>query len=79
MLSDRLLDELRQLSLAEKLRVMQILVNDLASMADSEETQAQSLLSSGITHEVWSPYDSLKAAQQLQDMLDEYKRDHGQS
>lgn len=35
------------------------------------ETSVETLLKSGIAHEVWSPHESFKAAQQLQDMLEE--------
>jgi hypothetical protein len=73
MLSDRLLTELRKLSGAEKLRVVQILVNELAAASN---TTIESLMKPGAEYEIWSPYDSYEAAQQLQDILDEYKRDH---
>src|SRR5574341_1343515 len=71
MLSDRLRNELQQLSHADKLSVVQILVNELAKEAAQGEGQAESLLTPGMTYEVWSPYDSFEAAHQLQEMLDE--------
>lgn len=42
----------------------------------SSDELLRALLNSEINCEVWSPYDSVAAAQQLQAMLDEYKRDH---
>lgn len=59
MLSDHLLSELHQLSQAEKLRVVQILVNELAMESDTPNQSVESLLKPGIVHEIWSPYDSL--------------------
>jgi hypothetical protein len=68
MLSDKLLDELRQLSPPEKLRVVQILVNDLAAEA------ANDLSLFGTHYEVWSPYDSPGAAETLLKMLDDERQ-----
>lgn len=72
MLSEKLLNELHNLNRAEKLRVVQLLVNELAN---EEATEAP--LSTATEHEIWSPYDAFEAANTLQAMLDEYKRDHG--
>jgi hypothetical protein len=72
MLSDKLMSELHQLSHAEKLRVVQLLVNELASEAGHDT------LTPGTSYEIWSPYDAFEAANQLQEMLDQYKRDHDQ-
>jgi hypothetical protein len=71
MLSDKLLSELHQLSDAEKLRIVQLLVNELAADNTSNE------LIAGATYEISSPDDSFEAAHQLLIMLDEYKRTHG--
>ena len=56
---------LRNLSRAEKLRVMQFLVQELA---DEEEAL---LLQPGSTYHVWSPYNSHNAAQKLAALLEE--------
>ncbi len=56
---------LRNLSRAEKLRVMQFLVQELAA-----EEEAL-LLQPGATYHVWSPYNSHNAAQKLAALLEE--------
>ena len=71
MLSDQLLSELHKLTPTEKLRVVQLLVNDLAS----SDTPTADSFPAGISYEIPSPYDAFEAAQQLQAMLDDYKRD----
>ena len=58
-----LLPSLHQLSRADKLRVMQFLVDDLA--------REESLLQEGRTYDVWSPHDALGAAETLQAVLNE--------
>ncbi len=68
MLSEKLIAELHELSLVEKLRVVQLLVNDLAASTDAH------LLLSNTQYEVWSPYDSAGAAADLMDMLEESTR-----
>ena len=60
MISEHLLEELRQLKRVDKLRVIQMLVNQIA---EEEE------ILTGTTYEVWSPYDSPDAAAILMDML----------
>ena len=75
MLSEQLLSELHKLSQAEKLRVVQMLVNELAA----QESGAAPALVAGAQYEVWSPYDAFAAAKTLQSMLDDYKRDHDRS
>ena len=72
MLSEQLLEELRQLNRMDKFRVVQILVSELAK----EETSVESLLQPGAEYEIWSPFDAYEAAETLQAMLDEHKRDH---
>jgi hypothetical protein len=67
MVSEMLLAELHRLSRAEKLRVVQILVNELAS---EEET----LLSPDREYEAWSPYDSADTARQLMELLEKDKQ-----
>jgi hypothetical protein len=64
MLRDEVMDELHKLSRADKLRVVQFLVNDLAA---GEEN----LLTTNSHYEVWSPYDSAEAAATLMQMLEE--------
>ncbi|MBR8839620.1 MAG: hypothetical protein DSM106950_37885 [Stigonema ocellatum SAG 48.90 = DSM 106950] len=56
---------LRNLSRAEKLSVMQFLVQELAS-----EEEAL-LLQPGATYHVWSPYNSHNAAHSLSALLEE--------
>jgi hypothetical protein len=55
MVSETLLTELHRLSRAEKLRVVQILVNALT-------TEEEALLSPDREDEAWSPYDSADTA-----------------
>ena len=70
MLPIELLTELHKLNRADKLRVVQILVNELA-------VEEEALLAAGTHYEVWSPYDAPDAAQTLLKMLeaDEKARD----
>ena len=72
MLSEQLLTELQKLDRTEKLRIVQILVNELAL----EETISEASLQPNVQYEVWSPYDAFEAANILQTMLDDYKLDH---
>jgi hypothetical protein len=53
-----LLTDLKQLDRADKLRVMQFLLLEIA-------TDEGALMKSGLTYPVWSPYDSYKAAQEM--------------
>jgi hypothetical protein len=53
-----LLTDLKQLDRADKLRVMQFLLLEIA-------TDEGALMKSGLTYQVWSPYDSYKAAQEM--------------
>ncbi len=62
MLSENLLAELHRLNRAEKLRVVQILVNDLVK-------EASMTLSPDHEYEIWSPYDSPDTARQLLNLL----------
>jgi len=73
MLSEKLLAELHKLNRTEKLHIVQILVNELAL----DEASSEAGLRADAQYEVWSPYDAFEAANILQTMLDEYKRDHG--
>jgi len=61
MLSDKLLDELHRLSRTEKLRVVQLLVNELAE----EET----LLIPGAEYPIYTPLGNEAAAQTLWEVL----------
>ncbi len=63
MLTNELVRELNQLSHAEKLRVVQMLVNELAASEDVFAAAPQ--------YEVWSPYNSADAAAALTDLLKE--------
>lgn len=62
MLSDNLIQELHQLNRVEKLRVGQMLINQLA------EEEAVLI---GTEYEIWSPYDAPGAASILMEMLEE--------
>ena len=62
MISEHLIEELRQLNRVEKLRIIQMLVNQI--------TQEEEILT-GTEYEVWSPYDAPGAAAILMDMLEE--------
>ena len=68
MIPEALLAELQNLSHAEKLRVVQILVNELA-LVENETTER--------VYEVWSPLDSAEAASVLKQMLAEEQSQHG--
>jgi len=61
MISERLMEELRQLNRVEKLHVIQMLVNQI--------TQEEEILT-GTEYEVWSPYDAPGAAAILTEMLE---------
>jgi hypothetical protein len=61
MLTDELVTQLHELNPAEKLRVVQLLVNDLAGN--------ENILRAGTVYEVWSPYDAAGAAETLEKML----------
>ncbi len=63
-----LLSTLQTLSRADKLKVMQFLVQELAA-----EEEAL-LLQPGATYSVWSPYNSHDAAQKLAVLLEEDKQ-----
>lgn len=63
-----LLSTLQTLSRADKLKVMQFLVQELAA-----EEEAL-LLQPGATYSVWSPYNSHDAAQKLSVLLEEDKQ-----
>lgn len=67
MLSEQLLADLHKLNRSEKLRVVRILVNELAA-----EEELLNLIAG--EHEVWSPYDAFEAANTLQMMLEEDKK-----
>lgn len=65
MISEHLIEELRQLNRVEKLRVIQMLANQIAE----EET-----ILANSEYEVWSPYDAPGAAAILTEMLEEDRR-----
>ena len=62
-----LLPTLKNLSRADKLRIMQFLVIELAKEEDA-------LLQPGATYTVWSPYNSHEAAHKLAELLEEDKQ-----
>ena len=59
---EQLIHELRKLNRAEKLRAMQVLVNDLAA----EEVMS---VQSGVSYEILTPYGNEAAAQVLYEVL----------
>lgn len=61
-ISRNLLDELRQLGRTEKLKVVQILINELAA-------EEEVFLTAEAQYDVWSPYDAAEAASTLLGML----------
>ena len=60
-----LLDQLRQLSPAEKFQMMQFLMAELA------KEEMLKLLDNGAAYRVWSPYDYGDAAQKLMSLLEQ--------
>ena len=75
MLNEQLLTELHKLDRTQKLRVVQLLVNDLAS----DEALLDETFPPGTVYDLPSPHDAFGAAQQMQAILDMYKRDHDHS
>ncbi len=65
MISEHLLAELQQLNRLEKLRIIQMLANQIA--------QEEEILT-GTEYEVWSPYDAPGAATILTEMLEADRR-----
>jgi len=68
MLSENLIHELRKLNRADKLRVMQVLVTELAVEEDT-------LLMPGATYELLTPYGNEAAAQVLAEFLESSKKE----
>lgn len=64
MISKQLLDELHKLKRVDKLRVIQLLVGDLA-------IEEGAYFTDGATYEVWSPFDSPQASEALLQMLEQ--------
>jgi hypothetical protein len=64
MLPESLKRELHKLDRGDKLRAVQLLIDDLA-------LEEEFNLISGVEYEVWSPYDSAEAASILTKLLDE--------
>lgn len=62
MLLNELIDELKRLPRADKLRVMQVLVNELAA-------EENALLVSNTPYEIFTPYGNEAAAQILYEAL----------
>jgi hypothetical protein len=69
MIPEHLIETLQQLNRAEKLRIVQLLVEQLA--------QEESLLTAA-EYEVWSPYDAPGAAAILTQMLEEDRQKNDQ-
>jgi hypothetical protein len=65
---EELLPELSKLAIPDKVQVIQILTREVA--------QQSAMFVPGAVYEVWSPYDSGEAAAQMQQMLDDYKKEH---
>ncbi|MBR8837650.1 MAG: hypothetical protein DSM106950_27495 [Stigonema ocellatum SAG 48.90 = DSM 106950] len=63
-----LLSVLRTLPRAQKLRLVQFLVSELAT------EEGVTPLEEGTTYQVWSPYDSHEAAHKLEQLLMEHQK-----
>ncbi len=63
-----LLPQLRELSRAEQLQIMQFLLSEIA------KSEGVSLLEPGQTYPVWSPYDADEAANTLTQLLEEHNQ-----
>jgi hypothetical protein len=72
-LSEQLLLELQKLDRTEKLRVVQLLVNQLALGVE------QTALRDEANDAIWALHESYAVAETLQIMLDNYKRERGES
>ncbi|HRE48442.1 MAG TPA: hypothetical protein PLD47_12020 [Aggregatilineales bacterium] len=72
------LQEAKNLSIKDRQELIKLLVDTLI-MENITPPSLETFLNPDVAHEVWSPYDSFKAAQQLQDMLDAYRREPAQS
>jgi len=70
MISNELLEELQKLNRADKLRVIQILLGDLASEEDA-------YFSPGATYEILTPYGNEAAAETLLKILEEDQMQNG--
>jgi len=70
-LSYTLLADLHQLSHADKLRVVQTLINGLAA----EDLPELSALKWGQEYESWSPHEAFEAAKALNEALEAHKRE----
>lgn len=70
MISDDLIPTLHKLNRGDKLRIIQILANDLAA-------EEAIYFRPGANYEVWSPYDAPEAAETLLKMLEEDRAKHG--
>ncbi len=66
MLSSELLGELYNLNRAEKLRLVQLLVNDLAAEEDT-------VFPAGVTYPIYTPYGNEEAARILFEVLQKAK------
>lgn len=76
------LQEAKELSIADRRELIKLLVDTLVEVGAPPvrvDQAAEHFLGANVAHEVWSPYDSFKAARQLQEMLDEYRRGHAGS
>ena len=75
------LQDAKALSNADRRKLIKILVDTLTTNeSDTQgvepEPSVETLLNPAIVYDFWSPHDSFKAAQQSQELLDEYKRNH---
>ena len=58
------LPKLKELDRKDKIRAIQFLVNEVAK-------EEEIVFEESKTYEIWSPFDSFEAAEQLQKMIDE--------
>lgn len=71
MLSSELLAEVHRLNRAEKLRLVQLLVNELAA-------EEASLVAEGVEYPIYTAYGNDSAAAILMRVLEEYKKSGGE-
>ncbi len=70
---NKIAQQVHELSHSEKLRLIQILIIELAENDDEKLA-----LTPNAQYEVWSPLDAFEAADTLQKMLEEHKnQNHG--
>ena len=70
MISSQLLQNVQELNRVDKIYLMQVLVS---SLAQTEITEATTLLQEGFSYPVWSPMDADDAAIKMLEVLNQAK------